>query len=132
MLFACLRRWTCVLVWHSALWQPTPARQIDRSGRSRHGQQQIAERFLTVLERNPRRGTALDKIYGFHVDNGTLDELVGRYADRTQKDPNDGTAWLIRGLIEAHHGATPPPSSGGTPPRCEQTTRWPPIISASR
>src|SRR5258708_99035 len=33
-------------------------------------QQQIVSRFLAVLERNPRRGTALDKIYGFHIENG--------------------------------------------------------------
>ena len=32
--------------------------------------QKVAERFITVLEKNPRRGTALDKVYGFHVENG--------------------------------------------------------------
>lgn len=39
-------------------------------------QRQIAARFLTVLEKNPRRGTALDRVYGYHVEWGTLDALV--------------------------------------------------------
>src|SRR5437868_14153858 len=67
-------------------------------------QQQIISRFLTVLERNPRRGTALDKIYGFHIENGTLDALVKEFTDRTAKDPKDGTAWMILGLVEAQRG----------------------------
>jgi len=67
-------------------------------------QQQIVERFVTVLERNPRRGTALDRIYGHHIENGTLDDLVKRFTDRTEKDPKDGTAWMILGLIEAQRG----------------------------
>ena len=36
----------------------------------------IAERFRRVLEGNPRRGTALDRLYGYHVERGTLDQLV--------------------------------------------------------
>ncbi|MEM9366872.1 MAG: hypothetical protein AAGD07_12835, partial [Planctomycetota bacterium] len=34
-------------------------------------QQQIADRFLQVLQRRPRVGTALDRVYGHHVQNGT-------------------------------------------------------------
>ncbi|MBI3865294.1 MAG: hypothetical protein HY290_25755, partial [Planctomycetia bacterium] len=33
-------------------------------------QRQAAERFLTVLEKTPRRGTALDRLYGYHVEAG--------------------------------------------------------------
>ena len=39
-------------------------------------QRQIVERFAAVLERNPRRGTALDKIYGFHVENGSIEGSI--------------------------------------------------------
>ena len=42
----------------------------------------VAERFRKVLETNPRRGTALDKLYGYHVERGTLDQLIGEYAGR--------------------------------------------------
>ena len=31
------------------------------------------ERFLALLEKAPRRGTALDRVYGDHVERGTLD-----------------------------------------------------------
>src|SRR6187431_2130842 len=39
-------------------------------------QQAIMERYFTVLEKNPRKSTALDKLYGFHVENGSLEKLV--------------------------------------------------------
>lgn len=63
-----------------------------------------AERFLSVLEKNPRRGTALDRIYGFHVERGTLDQWLQQYRDRTARQDTDGTAWMLLGLIEAHRG----------------------------
>src|SRR5437764_600321 len=67
-------------------------------------QQQIVARFLTVLERNPRRGTALDKIYGFHIENGTIEDFVKQLRDRTTAKPDDGTGWMILGLVESQRG----------------------------
>jgi tetratricopeptide (TPR) repeat protein len=64
----------------------------------------VAERFRRVLETNPRRGTALDRLYGYHVERGTLDELVREYVERTQKDTKDGAASLIVGLLESQRG----------------------------
>lgn len=66
--------------------------------------QKVTERFVTVLEKNPRRGTALDKVYGFHVENGSLEPFVQSYRDRTSQDPKDGTAWMVLGLLEAQRG----------------------------
>ena len=65
---------------------------------------EIAERFVTVLEKNPRRGTALDRIYGHHVEFGTLDNFMQSLRDRVQRTPNDGTGWMLLGLFEAHRG----------------------------
>ena len=65
---------------------------------------QVMERFLSVLERTPRRGTALDRVYGYHVERGTLDALIQTYTDRAAKDPHDGAAWLLLGLFEAQRG----------------------------
>src|SRR6516225_7688053 len=62
-------------------------------------QRQAAERFLVVLEKSPRRGTALDRLYGYHVEAGTLDQFVKRFSDRTAKNAKDGTAWMILGLL---------------------------------
>ncbi|HJT31387.1 MAG TPA: tetratricopeptide repeat protein, partial [Pirellulales bacterium] len=67
-------------------------------------QRQIIERFLSVLEKNPRRGTALDRVYGHHVERGTLDQLVEGYRERTAKNAADGPAWMMLGLIDAQRG----------------------------
>lgn len=81
---------------------PNVARAQDDADEAR--EQKIIERFLTVLERNPRRGTALDRIYGFHVERGTLDKLVETYRQRTAQDVADGAAWMILGLLESQRG----------------------------
>ena len=62
------------------------------------------ERFLSLLEKNPRRGTALDRVYGYHVERGTLDDLIKSYRERMTKDPKDGAACLILGLLEFQRG----------------------------
>ncbi len=64
----------------------------------------VMERFLAILEKNPRRSTALDRVYGYHVERGTLENMVKTYRDRTAKDPKDGTSWLLLGLFEAQRG----------------------------
>ncbi len=80
--------------------QPPAADPLDEE----FARQQIVARFVTVLERNPRRGTALDKIYGFHVENGSLEAFVKALHDRTAKTPTDGIGWMILGLVEAQRG----------------------------
>src|SRR5262249_59065949 len=57
-------------------------------------EKQVMERFLSVVEKTPRRGTALDKVYGYHVERGTLEALVKQFQQRTKKDPTDGQAWM--------------------------------------
>lgn len=64
----------------------------------------VMERFLMLLEKTPRRGTALDRVYGYHVERGSLDAFVKTYEERTKANPQDGAAWLILGLIEAQRG----------------------------
>jgi tetratricopeptide (TPR) repeat protein len=67
-------------------------------------ERQAMERFLSLLERNPRRGTALDRVYGYHVERGTLDAFVKRFEDRVARDPNDGAGWMVLGLLESQRG----------------------------
>src|SRR6185369_6397024 len=67
-------------------------------------QRQIVERFVGVLERNPRRGTALDRIYGFHIENGTIEKLVKDLHERVTAQPDDGAGWMILGLVESQRG----------------------------
>jgi tetratricopeptide (TPR) repeat protein len=80
-----------------ALSVPLPAADEDRD-------RQLADRLLETLEKNPRRGAVLDRVYGHHVERGTLDELLQRYRQRTAKDPKDGAAWMLLGLFEAQRG----------------------------
>lgn len=62
---------------------------------------QTAERFLSILKRNPRRGTALDRVYGHHIEFGTLDDLV----DSLKKEASDdGAAAMLLGLFESQRG----------------------------
>ena len=67
-------------------------------------EQRAMERYLSLLEKNPRRGTPLDRVYGYHVERGSLDAFIKSYYDRLAKSPNDGTAWLIVGLLESQRG----------------------------
>jgi tetratricopeptide (TPR) repeat protein len=66
----------------------------------------VADRFVVVLEKNPRRGTALDKVYGFHVERGSLDGLISEYRTKTRltEGPEAGSAWMIVGLLESLRG----------------------------
>ena len=67
-------------------------------------QRQVVERFLAILEKTPRRGTALDRVYSDHVERGTLEAFINGYRQRTAKDPHDGGAWLLLGLLESQRG----------------------------
>ncbi len=64
----------------------------------------VADRFQKVLDTTPRRGTALDRLYGYHVERGSLEKLLQGYDERIKADPKDGKAWLIKGLIESQRG----------------------------
>src|SRR5262245_27369545 len=76
---------------------PQPADKDDEPSAEEAKEKAIAERFQKVLEGNPRRGTALDRLYGYHVERGTLDKLIGEYAAKTKQNPKDGVAWMIIG-----------------------------------
>jgi tetratricopeptide (TPR) repeat protein len=83
---------------------PMAALRAQEEGQDDDKDRQVMERFLTLLEKSPKRGTALDRIYGYHVERGTLDTFIKRYEDRTKADAKDGAAWLILGLLEAQRG----------------------------
>jgi len=62
-----------------------------------------AERFFDLLKKRPRQGTALDKVYGYHVGRGTLDAFSGQLeVDATEQ--NDGNLWMIPGMVQMQRG----------------------------
>ncbi len=87
-----------------ALRVTAPAAPDDAASAEEAREQRGMERFLSLLEKNPRRGTPLDRVYGYHVERGSLDACIKSYRDRIDKNPNDGTAWLILGLLEFQRG----------------------------
>lgn len=62
-------------------------------------QQKIADRYLSLLKRNPRFGTALDKVYEFRTQRGTLDEFVTTLQDAATNS-SDAAEQMIVGMIE--------------------------------
>ena len=106
-----------------AVWsaqQPKPP--ADDPAAEEAKEKAVAERFRQVLETNPRRGTALDRLYGYHVERGSLDTFIQQFADRAKKDSKDGSAWMILGLLvlvafRPPRGLAPPPRDGSPPPR---------------
>ena len=67
-------------------------------------QREAVARFVTVLEKNPRRGTALDRVYGHHVEFGTLDSFAAELKDRASASASGGESWMILGMIEYQRG----------------------------
>jgi tetratricopeptide (TPR) repeat protein len=67
-------------------------------------EQRLVERLLADLEKNTPRPDLLERVYGFHVERGTTEDLLGRYRKRVEANPKDGRAWLLLGLFEAQRG----------------------------
>ncbi|MFI5460219.1 MAG: tetratricopeptide repeat protein, partial [Isosphaerales bacterium] len=84
--------------------EPALAAPADPAAAEEAREQRSMERFLSLLQKNPRRGTALDRVYGYHVERGSLDPFIKGYHDRLAKDPKDGSSWLIVGLLEFQRG----------------------------
>ncbi len=67
-------------------------------------QRQIVERFRSILEKSPRRGTALDRVYGYHVEAGTLENFINELKQKVKASPGDGAHVLLLGLFESQRG----------------------------
>ena len=67
-------------------------------------EQMAVDRFWNILERSPRRGTALERVYDYHVDTEQLDVLVERCRKAAENDPDSGHAQLLLGLVLARRG----------------------------
>lgn len=78
---------------------PSSAQEASNTDRERV----TADRFFQVLLRRPRPGTALDRVYGYHVQNGSLDQLI-ESLDVEDDAPSAGEKAMILGLIQAQRG----------------------------
>ena len=55
-------------------------------------------------KKTPAAALRLTAFTAIHVERGSLDAFIKSYRDRLDKNPNDGTAWLILGLLEFQRG----------------------------
>lgn len=70
-------------------------------------QQQIADRFFEVLLRRPRPGTALDRVYDYHVQNGSLESFLTQLGEQAAAEANSeqaGARQMVIGLIQSRRG----------------------------
>ena len=66
-----------------------------------------AERFLEVLIKRPTTGTALDRVFGYHVAKGDIGQVVQQLTSKAtaSKDADEsGRYWLLAGLLQLQRG----------------------------
>ncbi|MCA9137517.1 MAG: tetratricopeptide repeat protein, partial [Planctomycetales bacterium] len=66
-------------------------------------QRLIADRFFEVLLRRPRPGTALDRVYSYHVQNQSMDEFMASL-DVTEDVEQAGERQMVLGMCQARRG----------------------------
>ena len=86
---------------------PPAAAGADGAGGADARERAVAEKFLAVLERNPRPGVALDRAAAFFAARGELAAVAGRYRDRTFAESDDAAAPAVWGLLELRRGDVP-------------------------
>jgi tetratricopeptide (TPR) repeat protein len=60
---------------------------------------EVVDRFWNILLQSPRYGIAFDRVYSYHVDQGTVHELTEQVRKQTVSEPKNGKAFLLFGLI---------------------------------
>jgi tetratricopeptide (TPR) repeat protein len=106
VLLPVLRRYRLVICWQLLLafaccsvdLSPTFSQDTTEESES----QKLAERYLSVLERNPQRGTAFDKVIEIYPTNEQLVGLIERYSKRANDSPDDFSALMMVGLLEQY------------------------------
>lgn len=66
-------------------------------------EQIAAERFLELLIRRPTTGTALDRVFGYHVGRGDIGEVVDeltKKAEQAADADESGRHWMVVGLLQ--------------------------------
>ncbi|MCO8121797.1 tetratricopeptide repeat protein [Stieleria sp. TO1_6] len=63
----------------------------------------VVDRYLQVLLRRPRPGVALDRVYGYHIQNDSLDQLREQLIGNPATD-DAGSRQMVWGLIQLQRG----------------------------
>ena len=74
-------------------WNATAVAQPgDSAAVEEARERQSMQRFLSLLERNPRKGTPLDRVYGFHVERGRSMSSSSRIVTGSRRSPTTARA----------------------------------------
>lgn len=99
MCFAAMMMATAFLASFTLAQDNTTASETESPTARR--ERMIAERFVQVLVRRPRPGTALDRVIDYHAQNETIDGFLSELIN----DADDaGAKAMIAGLIHARRG----------------------------
>ncbi|MFO0999227.1 MAG: tetratricopeptide repeat protein [Planctomycetaceae bacterium] len=84
----------------------TAAPNHDSESESHEEAQELAanERFLELLRKQPKPGTALDRVFSFYQDRGTLEQFLSEQRTMMTDGDPEGVACLLVGLIETKQG----------------------------
>ncbi len=65
-----------------------------------------ADKFLELLLKRPAKGTALERVFGYHVSQGTIEKLFAdlNRAAQGATDEQAGRTWFLIGLLELQRG----------------------------
>ncbi len=98
----------CVGIFHTPILIALPAPQLasedDELSDEEARQIKTADRFFDVLLKNPRYGTALDRVYGHHVEFGSLDKFLMSLKERAENEAEPSAAWMLLGMFESQRG----------------------------
>lgn len=62
------------------------------------------DRFLAMLRKQPKPGTALDRVYAFHLERGSRDQFLSEQRSVIAEGDANGDACLLVGLFETKRG----------------------------
>ena len=67
-------------------------------------ERQAYDRFLSVLEQQPRPGTALDRVYQYHSERGSLNSFLESLQSKALQAPDNSALLMLQGLVEQKRG----------------------------
>ena len=95
--------------------EPQDATAKETTGNSENTQNEIEsdeerkalaanDRFLTLLKKQPKPGTALDRVYAFHLERGSIEQFLSEQRALMTPGDDTGVACLLVGLFETKRG----------------------------
>lgn len=94
----------CGLLLIGAPVDPVAQQPVNASAVADSKFNELAERYRSILQNRPQRGTAFDQWHRLYLDAGRLDELVAAVAKEASDKPDDFAAQMVLGLVSERCG----------------------------